>query len=252
MHGIARVLSKLGVASRSEAAALVAAGRVRVNGRVVRNPEAPTDREGDRIEVDGRPVAGAAPVYLAMHKPAGLLTTARDPEGRPTVYELLPAGLPRVFPVGRLDGPTSGLLLFTNDSAVGDALTDPDVGVPKTYEARLKGLIAPEKLRALEEGVEIEPGVTTRPAQCRVLSVKDGSTWIELTIREGKNRQVRRMARAIGHEVVKLRRTRVGPILLGGLGVGECRRLSGEEVSALRKVGAKRRPRGKNGHETKN
>ncbi|MCC6739846.1 MAG: rRNA pseudouridine synthase [Planctomycetia bacterium] len=246
MHGIARVLSKLGVASRTEAADLVAAGRVSLNGRAVRDPEQPADRWRDRIEVDGRPVAGAAPVYLARHKPAGLLTTAHDPEGRPTVYGLLPPDLPSwVFPVGRLDGPTSGLLLFTNDARVGDALTNPDVGVPKTYEVKVKGQVSPAKLEALRDGVELDDGYVTSPAQVRVMSTNEGSTWMELTIREGKNRQVRRMGLAVGHEVVKLRRTRVGPVELGELPSGQVRPLTSAEVRALRAIGKVSAPRAK-------
>jgi 23S rRNA pseudouridine2605 synthase len=237
MHGLARVLSKLGVASRTEAADMIAAGRVAVNGRVARDAEEPTDRDRDRIAVDGRPVTGAAPVYLAMHKPAGVLTTAHDPQGRPTVYGLLPPDLGSwVFPVGRLDGPTSGLLVFTNDARVGNALTDPAIGVPKTYEVKVKGVATAAELESLRRGVALEDGLTTLPAQCRILTSNKGSTWLELTIREGKNRQVRRMGLAIGHEVVKLRRTRVGPVVLGDLESGKCRALSEAEVAALRRL----------------
>ncbi|MEK7470222.1 MAG: pseudouridine synthase [Planctomycetota bacterium] len=235
MRGLARVLSKMGVASRTEATELVASGRVSVNGRVTRDPGAAIDQGSDQIELDGRPVTGAAPVYLAMHKPAGVLTTAHDPEGRPTVYGLLPRGIPSwIFPVGRLDGPTSGLLLFTNDSVAGQALTDPDVGVPKTYEVKLKGELTQADVEALQKGVRLEDGTLTRPAQCRTMPSKEGTTWIELTIREGKNRQVRRMGRAIGHKVVRLTRTRVGPVELGGLEVGKCRMLTAAEVRAIR------------------
>ncbi|KAF0240352.1 MAG: 23S rRNA pseudouridine [Planctomycetota bacterium] len=238
MHGIARVLSKLGVASRTVAADFIASGRVSLNGRVSRDPEEPADARRDRIELDGRPVTGAAPVYLAMHKPAGLLTTAHDPQGRPTVYGLLPLDLASwVFPVGRLDGPTSGLLLFTNDAAAGDALTNPDIGVPKTYELKVKRKVTAEEIEALQKGVELEDGTLTRPAQCRVLPSAPGSTWLELTIREGKNRQVRRMGLAIGHEVVKLHRTRVGPVELGELPVGKCRPLTPAEIRAIKAIG---------------
>lgn len=242
--GIARVLSKLGVASRTEAADLVLAGRVAVNGRPARDPEQPADAWRDKIEVDGRPVTGAKPVYLAMHKPAGLLTTAHDPEGRPTVYTLLPPDLDSwVFPVGRLDGPTSGLLLFTNDSKVGDMLTNPEIGVPKTYEVKVKGQVTDAELEALKTGVQLDDGFVTSPAQCRVLSSNPGSTWLELTIREGKNRQVRRMGLAIGHEVAKLRRTRVGPVALGELESGKCRPLTPAEVKALKAIGKVTAPR---------
>lgn len=246
MHELARVLSKLGVASRTEAAVLIAAGRVALNGRVVKNPCVPADQERDRIEVDGRRVTGASPVFLAMHKPRGVLTTAHDPEGRPTVYGLLPKDLESwVFPVGRLDGPTSGLLLFTNDARAGDALTNPEIGVPKVYEARVKGAVTPEKLELLRKGVEIEAGIVTLPAQVRVISSDSRSTTMEITIREGKNRQIRRMGLAIGHEVTRLRRTRVGPVELGDLPVGQCRPLTGAEIRAIGKLASPRagRPR---------
>ena len=244
--GLARVLSKLGVASRTEAADLIVAGRVTVNGQIVRDPERPTAQGTDKIALNGRPVTGATPVYLAMHKPAGLLTTAYDPEGRPTVYSLLPKDIESwIFPVGRLDGPTSGLLLFTNDSRVGDCLTDPDIGVPKTYEVRLKGQLTPEELATIQKGVELNDGTITLPAQCRVISSTAGSTFVELTIREGKNRQIRRMGMAIGHKVVKLRRTRVGPIELGDLPSGQCRALTPPEVRALTAIGKVTAPRAK-------
>ncbi|MBI2922496.1 MAG: rRNA pseudouridine synthase [Planctomycetes bacterium] len=242
MHALSRILSKLGVASRTEAADMIAAGRVAVNGRPARDPEQPTDELRDRVEVDGRPVTGAEKVYLAMHKPAGVLTTARDPENRPTVYGLLPKKLgARVFPVGRLDGPTAGLLLFTNDTLVGDTLTNPDIGVPKTYEFKVKGQVTPAELERLKQGVTLDVGTETLPAQCRILSSNAGSTRLELTIREGKNRQVRRMGLAIGHEVVKLRRTRVGPVELGDLPSGQCRPLTAAEIRSLRAIGQRKR-----------
>jgi len=252
MHELARVLSKLGVASRTESAAMIAAGRVALNGRPARDPAEPADEARDRIEVDGRRVTGAKPVYLAMHKPAGVLTTAHDPEGRPTVYGLLPKDLGAwVFPVGRLDGPTSGLLLFTNDSRVGDLLTNPEIGVPKTYEVKVKGMVSSQTLERLAGGVALDDGTVTLPAQCRILSSNPGSTWLEITIREGKNRQIRRMGLAVGHEVVKLCRTRVGPIGLGDLPSGRCRPLAETEIRALQRIGkvtAPRAPRTRRGH----
>jgi 23S rRNA pseudouridine2605 synthase len=242
-HELARILSKLGFASRTEAADMIRAGRVSVDGRVQRDPSRPTEPDRERVEVDGRTVTAAEKVYLAMHKPSGLLTTAHDPEGRPTVYSLLPPDTGAwLFPVGRLDGPTSGLLLFTNDVSVGDALTNPAVGVPKVYEVKVKGVVTAEEMERLSRGVELEDGMVTQPAQCRVMSSNEGSTWLELTIREGKNRQVRRMGMAIGHEVVKLRRTRVGPVALGDLESGKTRPLTPAEIRALRLL-ASRAPR---------
>ncbi len=181
--------------------------------------------------------------YLAMHKPAGVVTTFDDPQGRKTVYDVLPpevAGGAWVFPVGRLDAKTSGLLLFTNDAALGEGLQNPETGLPhveKRYELKVKGEVAPEALERLRRGVELDDGYRTRPAiACDVLRTSPGSTWLALTIVEGRNRQVRRMLEAVGHEVQKLRRTRIGPLELGELASGATRPLTRGEVRALRRA----------------
>lgn len=244
-HGLARVLSRWGVASRKEAAAWVASGRVTVEGAVVRDPERRTDPDRERIAVDGVPARAARKYYLVMNKPVGVVTTARDPQGRRTVYDVLReawgsdpslGAMPWLFPVGRLDANTLGLLIFTNDTALGDFLTDERVGVPKTYEVKVRRRMAPEAVARLRQGVTLEDGARTRQAECRVLQANEGSTWLEVTLREGRNRQVRRMCAAVGHEVVKLRRVRIGPIELGDLPAGAIRPLTRAEVDAIRRT----------------
>ena len=172
-------------------------------------------------------------IVLALHKPRGTLTTERDPEGRPTVFSLLPPGLPRLVAVGRLDFATRGLLLFTNDTALADRLTDPERHVPKTYHAKLDRILAPPALARLASGVTLDGGERTRPCQARILRSGRKTCWVELVLDEGRNRQVRRMAEAVGARVVDLIRVAVGPVPLGTLKPGQCRRLSASEVRAL-------------------
>jgi 23S rRNA pseudouridine2605 synthase len=241
-HGLARWLSKLGFASRTEAARLVAAGRVTVDGRPARDPERRTDPRRETIAVDGRAVRARAPLFFAMHKPAGVITTFSDERGRRTVYDLLPRLDAWVFPVGRLDAETTGLLLFTNDTRVGEALTNERYHVEKRYEVLAAGALAAEAAARLRGGVEIADArggrVRTLPARCEVLEARADATRLALTIREGKNRQVRRMLEAVGHPVLALHRTRVGPIALGSLAPGAVRALAPAEVAALRGIGA--------------
>jgi 23S rRNA pseudouridine2605 synthase len=232
-------LSKLGFASRAEAAALVRAGRVRVDGRPVTDPERRTDPRRERISVDGHRVAARATIVLAMHKPTGVVTTRKDERGRATVYDLLPTRAGWVFPVGRLDAATSGLLLFTNDTRLGDALSGDRSVVEKTYEVEVDGALEAAHAARLAAGVEIAlPGegiVRTRPARCALLAAGPPGR-LSLVIVEGKNRQVRRMCDAIGRPVLALRRTRVGPISLGALAPGATRALTPAEVEALRRA----------------
>ena len=212
------------------------------------------DPARDRVVVDGRRVGDDTPrVVLALHKPRGLVTTRTDPGGRPTVYDALgdpgrPAGhAPRpgwVFPVGRLDRDTSGLLILTNDHRLGERLTSPEHHVPKTYHVRVAGFPDAEALRALREGLPLRDGTLTRPAAVRVLGAPRGqeglprpkgrgSTWLEIVLTEGKNRQVRRMGEAVGHEVLELVRVRIGRLGLGDLAPGEWRELGPEDVKRL-------------------
>ncbi len=224
---LARALSKFGVCSRREACRWIEAGRVSVNGEVVLWPARRIDPRADAVRVDGRRVRDLEDrLLLALHKPVGYITSRVDTRGRPTVYDLL-GGVGRwVFPVGRLDLDTSGLLLMTNDHRLGERLSNPDSHVPKTYHARVEGLPDREALAALREGVDIG-GYVTRAARVRLLgSVRDGTSWLELVLTEGKNRQVRKMCAAVGHDVVELVRTRIGTLELGELAPGEWRELS--------------------------
>ncbi len=192
------------------------------------------DPRRDRVSVDGRELGEATPrVVIAFHKPAGLVTTRVDPGGRPTVYDALPNLERWVFPVGRLDRDSSGLLILTNDHRLGERLTSPGQAVPKTYHARVAGLPDAEALRALREGVPLEDGALTRPARVRVLGSVRGSTWLEIVLREGRNRQVRRMCAAVGHDVLALVRVRIGALGLAGLAAGDWRELTPREIALL-------------------
>jgi len=213
---------------------------VSVAGRVERDPRRRLDLRRDRLALDGRPVdASVERIVIALHKPAGLVTTRADPGGRPTVYAAL-GDLGRwVFPVGRLDRASSGLLILTNDHRLGERLTAPEHHVPKTYHARVRGVPDRAALQALREGLPLADGSLTRPAAVRLLgsprgAVGDAATsWLELVLTEGKNRQVRRMGAAVGHEVLELVRVAIGGLRLGALASGEWRRLEPGEVAAL-------------------
>jgi len=232
---LARALSKFGVCSRSEAVRRIEGGRVRVNGRIVLGPERRIDPRRDRVSVDGARVGDDTErVVYAFHKPAGYITSRSEPAGRATIYELLGDVGRWVFPVGRLDRDTSGLLILTNDHRLGQRLTDPEHHVPKTYHARVRGVPDAAVLRVLREGVPLGDGTATRPARVSLLgAARDGTTWIEIVLTEGKNRQVRRMGAAVGHEVEQLVRVKVGGLALGDLPPGRWRELSREEVAKL-------------------
>jgi 23S rRNA pseudouridine2605 synthase len=223
-------LAHAGVASRRAAESLIAEGRVRVDGETVRDPARDVG-EDNRILVDGRAVSGLEPrVTYAVHKPVGVVSTAQDTHGRPTVVGLLPEEGLRLYPVGRLDADSSGLILLTNDGELANRLTHPRFEVPKSYRARLAGKPIDEAaLRRLREGIELEDG-RTAPAEARRL----GEHELELTIHEGRNRQVRRMCSAVGREVLELRRVRFGPLRLDRLAAGEYRRLEQSELDLLR------------------
>jgi 23S rRNA pseudouridine2605 synthase len=230
---LAKYLAHAGVASRRSAEALIAAGHVSVGEEVVTDPARDVGPDS-RVALDGRPLAGPeARVIYVLHKPVGVVSTARDTHGRPTVVELVPARGLRLYPVGRLDIDSSGLILLTNDGALANRLTHPRFEVPKTYRARLGGgPIANAALRKLRAGVALDDGVTA-PARVRRVG-RVGSNLIELTIHEGRNRQVRRMCLAVGHPVLELTRTRFGPLSLGALAPGAHRRLSDAEAERLR------------------
>ena len=221
-------LARAGVASRRGADELIKAGRVRVNGEPGQlNTFVGTT---DAVEVDGRRVAAQPLAYVLLHKPAGVVTTARDPQGRPTVLGLVPAQ-PRVVPVGRLDVNTTGALVLTNDGPLAHRLAHPRYGVEKVYEVEVEGDPDDAALRRLAEGVELEDGWTA-PAEVRRL----GRGRLELTLHEGRNHQVRRMCEAVGHPTRRLHRSRYGPLELGGLPAGEARELTADEVRALRRA----------------
>jgi 23S rRNA pseudouridine2605 synthase len=228
-----RVLSKFGLGSRTDARSWIGAGRVRVNGRVVETPDHWVDMERDRITLDGHPVRGARKVYLLLYKPKGYLTTYTDPQGRPTVYDLVRDAGVWVVPVGRLDLDTTGLLIMTNDTEFSEYLTNPDHNVPKTYQAKCAGRLTDEQIVRLREGVELSDGLT-RPARAERLRDSGRYTHVELTIGEGRNRQVRRMVEALGSKVVKLTRVAIGPVRIGDLQIGKWRTLTAAEVRALR------------------
>jgi len=227
---LAKYLAHAGVASRRSAEALIAQGRVSVEGETVTDPARDVHQDS-RVAVDGRRLRGAEPrVVYAVNKPVGVLSTARDTHGRTTVTELVPDRGLRLYPVGRLDADSSGLILITNDGELANRLTHPRYQVPKTYRARLAGPpITEGALRGLRGGVQLEDG-RTAPAEVRRLRGSE----IELTIREGRNRQVRRMCEVVGHTVLELRRTGFGPLLLGDLEPGAHRRLRADEVERLR------------------
>jgi 23S rRNA pseudouridine2605 synthase len=212
---------------------------VRVNGRVVREPGTQVDPGKDEVRVHGRPLPGAPRlVYLMLHKPVGVLTTLDDPEGRRTVRQFVPPG-PRLFPVGRLDADTSGLLLLTNDGELAHKLMHPRYGVSKVYRVRLGAPPAADQVRRLREGVAIEPGQVTSPAEVRVRNARPGRSEIEIVLHEGRYRQVRRMCEAVGLTVTALHRAAYGPLRLGALARGEVRALTAFEVAKLREESAR-------------
>jgi 23S rRNA pseudouridine2605 synthase len=234
---LARALSKFGVCSRKEAARWIEAGRVRVGGAIVRFPARRIDPRKDVVTVDGRRVQDEKTrIVIALHKPVGCVTTRVDPGGRPTVYDLLGDVGRWVFPVGRLDRDSSGLLLFTNDHRLGERLTNPEANVPKTYHALVEGLPDAAALQALREGVGLQDGTETRPARVKTIGTLRGPkprTWLEIVLTEGKNRQVRRMCASVGHDVVQLVRVRIGRLALGELSTGEWRRLDERDAKRL-------------------
>jgi 23S rRNA pseudouridine2605 synthase len=226
-----KVLARAGLGSRRVCDDLIAAGRVTVDGEVAELGRR-VDPESDHIALDGVPVVTQSGlVYYLLNKPERVVTTAHDPEGRPTVVELVPSE-PRVFPVGRLDWETEGLLVLTNDGDLAQRLTHPSHGVDKEYLVEVEGVPSRGALRALREGVELEDGPSA-PAQVRLVQSKDDRAAIEIVIHEGRNRQVRRMCDAVGHPVLRLVRTRIGPVADRDLAPGTWRELTTPEVRSL-------------------
>ncbi len=232
-HGLARALSKQGVCSRTEAARWVVAGRVSVDGRVVRDPEFPVAGRERGIAVDGRALAPPARIYLMLNKPRGLVTTVRDEQGRDTVYRCLQnAALPWLAPVGRLDKASEGLLLFSNDTGWSSRIADPQTGPDKTYHVQVGGLPDDALMAALKAGV-IDAGERLHARDARVLRHGARNAWLEIVLEEGRNRQIRRLLAAFDLPVLRLVRVSIGPLALGDLPKGEWRPLSDDEVKAL-------------------
>ena len=231
--GLARALSKLGYCSRAQAAELIRAGKVRVNGEVRRDPETPVHIAKDRIEVDGQQLKAAAKIYLVLNKPRGIVTTASDEKGRDTVYSLLGEDLPWVAPVGRLDKASEGLLLLTNDSEWAARVTAPETHLDKTYHVQI-GKIADETLlETLKAGIGTKEGETFKVKRASLLRQGERNSWLEIILDEGKNRHIRRMLESLDIEVLRLVRVATGPLALGELAKGGVRALSGEEKLAF-------------------
>ena len=227
-----RVISKAGLGSRVEARAWIGAGRVAVNGRVIRDPDHWVDMERDRVRFDDEPLTTRERVYLLLYKPTGYLTTYKDPDGRPTVYDLIADVGTFVTPVGRLDLDTSGLLLMTNDNQFAERVTNPASHVPKTYLVKASMRLTDEQLQQLRDGIELSDG-PTRPAVVTRLRDSANYTHLEISLTEGRNRQVRRMIEALGAKVLKLVRVRIGAIGIAALPIGKWRPLTSAEVDAL-------------------
>lgn len=230
-----KILARAGVASRRKAEDLIVAGRVTVNGARVSELGAKADPDTDVIQLDGRPLAPPAPPRVfALHKPKGVITTLEDPEGRPTVRDYLPRAGVRLFPVGRLDFHSEGLLLLTNDGEIADRILRPGGTILKTYHVKVRGVPSAAALARLARGLPLE-GRRTLPARVAPLgSTREaGNTWIEVILQEGRRNQIRRLFQLLGHPVQKLKRVQIGPIRLGSLKPGTWRELDRREVAAL-------------------
>jgi len=229
-----RVLSRFGLASRTAAREAIRAGRLKVNGAVVRDPNCWVQPDRLTLHLDGQRLKPARRTYLLFYKPKGVITSHGDPAGRKTVYDFLGDIGNWVSPVGRLDKDTSGLLLLTNDTEFADYITHPNSQVPKTYLVKANGILSEETLSRLNAGVEMKRGDRASPISVRRLEDRGKYTWLEVVLAEGKNREVRRMMEAVGFKVLKLVRTGIGPLTLAGLEVGKWRELTPSEVAALR------------------
>jgi 23S rRNA pseudouridine2605 synthase len=231
--GLARALSKLGYCSRSRAAELIAAGRVKWNGTVRRDPQTPVHLGKDKIEIDGQPLAATSKIYLALNKPRGVVTTAADEKDRETVYAYLPEGLPWLAPVGRLDKASEGLLLLTNDSEWAARITAPETHLDKTYHVQIGAIAEESLLHQLRNGIQASDGEFLRVKNARMLRGGERNSWLEIILDEGKNRHIRRMLEELKIEVLRLVRVAIGPLALGDLPKGATRALEPEEKQAL-------------------
>jgi 23S rRNA pseudouridine2605 synthase len=229
-----KIMAGTGLASRRKAETMIAAGRVTVNGKVVTELGTKVDPERDHIKVDGKHLSHVQPfVYLMLNKPKHVMSTLDDPGGRPTVKDFIRGVSVRVFPVGRLDFESEGLMLLTNNGDLAQALLHPRYHVPKTYLIKVKRVLTDDEIRQLENGVNLEDGMTG-PAQVKKIKKAQQNSWLEVTIREGRKHQVRRMLESVGHPVIRLTRVKMGPLSLGRLEPGEFRFLTDREANALR------------------
>lgn len=229
-----KAIARAGVSSRRQAEALIRQGRVTVNGLRIVEPGTLVDPERDHIKVNNRLLrTPPPPVYVLMNKPKGVVTTLRDPEGRPTIADFLSRFKVRLFPVGRLDYQTEGLLLLTNDGELAQRLLHPRHGIERTYLAKVKGIPTDADLAKIRKGIHLDAGLKVR-AQVRLHRVPKVNAWLEIVIREGRHREVRRMCEACGYTVLALKRTRFGPLTTRGLPVGHHRRLTEPEVRHLK------------------
>jgi 23S rRNA pseudouridine2605 synthase len=239
-----KAIADSGLASRRKAETMITEGRVTVNGRVVRQLGTKVDLERDHVKVDGRHLKPVPPsVFLMLNKPKGCVSSLSDPAGRPTITDLLAGVGLRVFPVGRLDYDSEGLMLLTNQGDLAQTLLHPRYHVPKTYLIKVKGVLTDEEITSLERGVQLDDGLTAPASVQKVRKAKENS-WLEVTIHEGRKHQVKRMLEAVGHPVIKLTRVRFGPLALGNLPPGEYRYLTDREANAVRSLVRERLARG--------
>jgi 23S rRNA pseudouridine2605 synthase len=235
-----KLIAAAGIASRRHAEELIAAGEVTVNGKVVKTLGAKADPERDHIKVRGRLINSRlkerAKVYVLLYKPRGYLSSVSDPEGRPLVTELVPSSLGRLHPVGRLDFNTEGLLILTNDGELTNIITAARNRVQKVYEVKVKGLVPEDALNRLRRGITLDDGVRTAPAEIKRVEESESNSWFEVILHQGRNQQIRRMFDAIGHSVVKLRRTKIGFLADEAMRAGQWRHLSAAEVARFKKM----------------
>jgi 23S rRNA pseudouridine2605 synthase len=235
MERLQKVMAKAGIASRRKCEELIAAGEVKVNGVIVTEAGRKVNPQMDQIEVGGLKIQLEKKVYYLLYKPIGYITSVGDPHKRKTVLDLMEGIQERIYPVGRLDYDTSGLLLLTNDGDLAFHMTHPSHEMEKEYEALVRGKVSKESVERLRKGVKLEDGWTA-PAKVRILGEKNGNTLLQLIIHEGRNRQVRRMCDAVGHPVLKLKRTRIAFLTIGQLKPGKFRPLLTEEVKQLKEI----------------
>ncbi|MEK7851395.1 MAG: pseudouridine synthase [Deltaproteobacteria bacterium] len=236
LERLQKIIAQAGVASRREAERLILEGKVTLNGKVVRELGTKADPDREHIKVNGKLITRPEPkAYLILYKPRGYVTTTSDPEGRPTIMELLDKVKGRVFPVGRLDYDTEGLILCTNDGELAHKLQHPRHEVPKTYFAKVEGVPMPDEITKLRKGIKLEDGMTA-PANVKLIRKVEANSWLEIIIHEGRNRQVKRMCEAIGHSVIRLKREGLAFLTLGDLKPGEFRHLTAEEIKKLKEL----------------